>query len=142
MNIKNTVIVLLIGWAVFNLVVLYNRLHSKDKDIKTVIKTTDTVYIRDTIYISNSFMFTAKKCDSLLLSSTSNLTASRILAYSPISSNYNPRFGIGVGVGYSLKDKNAYYYILGEYILRDYFSLGGYISPSSRAVGIYGKVRF
>ena len=107
-----------------------------------IVYVRDTVYIHDTIYLNSNFLFSAKRCDSLYLSSSSSFTTSQTFTKQIFTKTAaNPkRFGIGAGIGYDFKDKHTYYYILGEYVLRDYFSIGAYVG--NKQVGIYGKVRF
>ncbi|MEO0189302.1 MAG: hypothetical protein ABIL17_08550 [candidate division WOR-3 bacterium] len=107
-----------------------------------IVYVRDTVYIHDTIYLNSAFLFSAKRCDSLYLSSSSSFTTSRTFtqALTMNTNTQTQRFGIGAGIGYDFKDRHAYYYILGEYVLKDYFSIGAY--AGNKQVGIYGKVRF
>jgi len=97
----------------------------------------DTLRIYDTVYMSSSFSFFAKRCDSLYIS---NIFSQKTVGSLRVQDVKQPRWGIGVGIGYS--DRNTYYYIIGEYVLREYFSIGGYVAPARKEVGIHGTVRF
>lgn len=130
-----------IGFVVLSVVLSIFKF-SKFQPIKKVVYIHDTVYIRDTIFLNSSFWLSARKCDSVFLST--NLTTTRGLFQSKgltLTGKPNDyKFGIGLGIGYDIKTKGIYYYVLGEYVLRDYFSIGAY--AGNKQVGIYGKVRF
>lgn len=97
----------------------------------------DTLRVYDTVYLSSSFSFFAKRCDSLRISQSNIFSKKTLLT----SHKTQPKWGIGIGLRYGL-DKRAYYYIIGEYVLKNYFTIGGYISPATKEVGIHGTVRF
>lgn len=109
------------------------------KPTKTItVQKVDTLYIYDTLYLSSAFWFAAKRCDSIFISSQTNLQKSLLLSH--FQNSQNKRWGLGIGISY--QHPSITYFILGEYIFKDYFRLGGYVNPEKREVGIYGKVEF
>jgi len=101
----------------------------------------DTVKVADTVY--HGGVIKAYGCDTLFFSYNSFYGQNLFLSQTQTtqSHQWKPyRFGFGVGVKYGL-DHNLNYFILGEYVLRDYFSIGGYAS-TGKEIGVYGKVRF
>lgn len=109
------------------------------KPAKTItVQKVDTLYIYDTLYLSSAFWFSAKRCDSISILSQTNLQKSLLLTH--FQNFQNKRWGLGVGLSYH--PSNLTYFILGEYVLRDYFRLGGYVNPKKGEVGVYGKVEF
>lgn len=131
--------ILLVANIILLIVVVFCLL----KPAKTItVQKVDTLYIYDTLYLSSTFWFSAKRCDSVLISSQTNLQKGLFFSYSQnFQNSQNKRWGLGVGLSYQYPS-NLTYFILGEYVLRDYFRLGGYINPQKREVGVYGKVEF
>lgn len=91
----------------------------------------DTIYIQDTVYISG-WWFTAYRCDSIRFIGKS--------LYAPIfTTQTKSKLALGIGLSYR---KDLEYFIIGEYVLRDYFRVGGYYKPTNKEIGVYGKLEF
>jgi len=105
---------------------------------KEVIQTVraDTIRVVDTVYYGG--LLKAYGCDTLIYSHN---YAGKFMMSAGQQNTTNPfyRYGLGLGIKYS--ETGIQYFILGEYVLRDYFSIGGYAS-TGKEIGVYGKVRF
>jgi len=133
---------LLAGLVISLMLNVFQMVYCMKRKPKVIVQARiDTLRIYDTIYMSSAFSFFARKCDSLYVSHQSTFSSGRsILSQGEGKEKFAPKWGIGVGIGYS--DRNTYYYIIGEYVLREYFSIGGYVAPARKEVGIHGVVRF
>jgi len=108
-----------------------------------IITKTKVVKIKqiDTIYYNSQFWLKAYKCDSLSIYQNSQLYNSHSMLSEIKTNSITKKIGLGLGISYKYP-KSVNYFILGEYILNDYFRIGGYINWQQKEVGIYGKIEF